>query len=65
MHRLLKKNHTTESAWPLGVKWLGPISAFRPITSENLKPLTQQIGPTSRCKAALIVIIDVAVGSPC
>jgi hypothetical protein len=32
---------------------LGPISAFWPITSEDFKPLTQQIGQASRCKAAL------------
>jgi hypothetical protein len=35
------KIHITKSAWPLGVKGLGPISAFWPITSGNVKPLTQ------------------------
>jgi hypothetical protein len=38
---------------PLGVKGLGPISAFWPITSEDFKPLTQRIGPATRCKATL------------
>jgi hypothetical protein len=42
-------------AWPLGVKGLGPISTFWPITSEDFKPLTRRIGPTSRCKASLSV----------
>jgi hypothetical protein len=49
-----QKIHTTKSAWPLGVKKLGPISAFWPITSEDFKPLSQRIGLASRCKAALI-----------
>jgi len=40
-------------AWSLGVKGLGPISGFLPITSEDSWLLTQQIGPTSKCKAAL------------
>jgi hypothetical protein len=50
------KNHTTKSARPLGLKGLGRIWAFWPITSEDFKPLTQQIGPASRCKAALKLV---------
>ena len=53
MHFLAKKNHTTKSAGPLGVKGLGSIWAFWPITTiVNFKPLTQRIGPVSRWKAA-------------
>jgi hypothetical protein len=47
------KNHTNKLARPLGVKGLGPIWAFWPITSEDFKPLTQRIGPASKCKAVL------------
>jgi hypothetical protein len=53
------KIHTTKSARPLGVKGLGPISAFWPITNEDFKPLTQRIGPASRCTAALNMIFNV------
>ena len=45
--------HTAKSAPFLGVKGLGPISTFSTITSEDSKPLTQRIGPSSRCKVAL------------
>jgi hypothetical protein len=54
IHFLNEKNHTTKSARPIGVKGLGLIRAFWPITSEDFKPLTQQIGLASGCKAALI-----------
>jgi hypothetical protein len=53
IHFLIKKMLTTKSAPPLGGKGLGPVWAFWPITSEDLKPLTPRIGPASRCKAAL------------
>jgi hypothetical protein len=49
------KIHTTRLARPLGVVGLGPISAFWPFMSEDLKPLTQHIGLAFRCKAALNV----------
>jgi hypothetical protein len=39
-----------ELARPLGVKGLGPISAFWPITSKDFKPLAQGIGLASRYK---------------
>jgi hypothetical protein len=42
-------------ARPLGVKWLGPIWSFWPITSEDFKPLTQRIGLASMFKAALML----------
>ena len=50
MHFFDQKCHTTQWAWPLGAKGFGPILAFWPITSEEFKPLTQQVGPSSRCK---------------
>jgi hypothetical protein len=49
-----------ELARPLGVKGLGPIWAFWPITSEGIKPLTQWIGPAPRCRVALIGRMSVA-----
>jgi hypothetical protein len=39
------KTYTTKSARPLGVKGLGPILAFWPITSEDFEPLTQRNWP--------------------
>jgi len=41
-------------ARPLDVKELEPISPLCPMASKDFEPLTQQIGPTSRCKAAFI-----------
>jgi hypothetical protein len=53
IHFSIKKNHATKSVRPLGVKGLRPIWAFGLITTEDFKPLTQQISMAFRCKAAL------------
>jgi hypothetical protein len=47
------KNPYHQIGPPPGVKELGLIWAFWTITSEDFKPLTQRIGPTSRCKSAM------------
>jgi hypothetical protein len=52
-----EKIHTTKSTWPFGVKRLGPISTFWPITSEDFKPLTRRNIPASRCKATRMIRI--------
>jgi len=53
MSNLFLKEIPTNLALILGVSEFGLISTFYPITNEDFWPQTQQIGPTSRYKAAL------------
>jgi len=52
-----ENNYYTKIGWPLGIKGLGLILGFCPITSEDFWPLTQQIGLASKCTTILTAIV--------